>query len=69
MIIRAGMFMNEAGLVPSIIELSSSDPKASAIPMAVAAFICNPIGGAAGFFNLGMLACTNRRGGRSGGES
>jgi hypothetical protein len=51
MIIRAGMLMNEAGLVPSIIELMSSEPNASPIPMAVAAFIATPIGGWAHFFN------------------
>ncbi len=39
MIISAGMLMKEAGLVPSIIELSSREPKAMPIPMAVAAFI------------------------------
>ena len=39
MIISAGMLMNEAGLVPSIIELSSRAPKATPIPIAVAAFI------------------------------
>src|ERR1700683_1045045 len=39
MIISAGMLMNEAGLVPSIIELSSREPNASPIPIAVAAFI------------------------------
>src|ERR1035441_10895509 len=39
MIMSAGMFMNEAGLVPSIIELMIREPKASPIPMAVAAFI------------------------------
>ncbi len=39
MMISAGMLMNEAGLVPSIIELSSREPNASPIPMAVAAFI------------------------------
>ena len=51
MIIIAGMLMNEAGLVPSIIELSSSDPKATPIPMAVAAFIATPIGGCGHFFS------------------
>ena len=39
MMISAGMLMKEAGLVPSIIELSSSEPNATPIPMAVAAFI------------------------------
>src|ERR1035438_892893 len=37
----AGMLMNEAGLVPSIIELMSSEPKATPIPMAVEAFIAH----------------------------
>jgi hypothetical protein len=46
MIMSAGMLMNEAGLVPSIIELMSRDPKASAIPMAVAAFIALSSAGA-----------------------
>src|SRR5271165_4551992 len=41
MIMSAGMLMNEAGLVPSIIELSSREPNASAIPIAVAAFIAS----------------------------
>ena len=40
----AGMLMKEAGLVPSIIELSSREPKATPIPMAVAAFIAAVIG-------------------------
>jgi hypothetical protein len=39
MIMSAGMLMNEAGLVPSIIELINSEPKASPIPISVAAFI------------------------------
>src|SRR5271166_935267 len=39
MIMSAGMLMNEAGLVPSIIELSIREPKATRIPMAVEAFI------------------------------
>ncbi len=53
MIIKAGMLMNEAGLVPSIIELSSSDPKATPIPIAVAAFIATHIGGCGHFFSPG----------------
>ena len=44
MIISAGMLMNEAGLVPSISELSRSETKASPMPMAVAAFIVPIIG-------------------------
>ncbi len=44
MIISAGMLMKEAGLVPSIIELSKSAPKAAPIPMAVEAFIAQLIG-------------------------
>ena len=39
MIIKAGMLMKDAGLVPSIIELSRRAPKAAPIPMAVEAFI------------------------------
>src|SRR5271165_5129223 len=39
MIINAGMLMNDAGLVPAIIELSSREPKATPMPMAVEAFI------------------------------
>src|SRR5580700_9362618 len=41
MIINAGMLMKEAGLVPSIIELSSREPNAAPIPIAVAAFIAS----------------------------
>ncbi len=41
MIISAGMLMKEAGLVPSIIELKSREPKANPIPMAVEAFIAS----------------------------
>src|SRR5580693_3714205 len=44
MIISAGMLMNEAGLVPSIIELSRSAPNAHPIPIAVDAFIATLIG-------------------------
>jgi hypothetical protein len=41
MIINAGMLMNEAGLVPPIIELIARAPKATPIPMAVEAFIAS----------------------------
>lgn len=51
MMINAGMLMNVAGLVPSIIELSSSEPNATPIPIAVAAFIAPCIGVHRGSFN------------------
>src|SRR6185312_16028092 len=56
MIIIAGMLMNAAGLVPSILELRSSDPKATPIPIAVAAFIATHIGGCRHFVSPGGAA-------------
>jgi hypothetical protein len=59
MIISAGMLMKEAGLVPSIIELNSREPKATPIPMALAAFIASYIGLQRQSLNPAAHACTN----------
>jgi len=58
MIMSAGMLMNEAGLVPSIIELKSREPKATPIPMAVAAFTVSYIGPRRQSLSLARLTCT-----------
>ena len=58
MIMSAGMLMNEAGLVPSIIELMSREPKANPIPMAVAAFIATLHRPTARSFSPAAAACT-----------
>jgi hypothetical protein len=63
MIMSAGMFMKEAGLVPSIIELSSRAPNAHPIPIAVEAFIATLIG--CGKKILESAAGLPKRGGRA----
>src|SRR5580704_8763323 len=59
MIISAGMSMKEAGLVPPISELIIREPKATPIPMAVAAFIAATSAIRKQFFNPGVRPCTN----------